>query len=301
MKNITFVLVLMLGSLISQAQILYQISGNGMRENSYLIGTYHLADGNFVKQIPGAENVFDMVEQVCGETSMIDMMNPDSIAAIQQSCYLPDGQTLKDVMTVDQFQKLDSFYKGLTGLSIENPMIWGQMGILSPSTLNQSLELMLCMIKENKQINIQNTIDTYFQTKAIENGKSVKGFETLKYQTNVLNNGTMERQVELLMCTIENPEATAKQLGQVIDAYYSQNLDEIEKAMNMENIEKCNPTQEETDVLINNRNREWIKQMPEMMNDKSTLFVVGAAHLYGENGLVSLLKAEGYKVEGIKK
>ena len=180
-------------------------------------------------------------------------------------------------------------------------MIWGQMGILSPSTLNQSLELMLCMIKENKQINIQNTIDTYFQTKAIENGKSVKGFETLKYQTNVLNNGTMERQVELLMCTIENPESTAKQLSQVIDAYYSQDLDAIEEAMNMESTESCNPTQEEIDVLINDRNKNWIKQMPAMMQDKSTLFVVGAGHLYGEKGLISLLRAEGYKVEGIKK
>ena len=37
-----------------------------------------------------------------------------------------------------------------------------------------------------------------------------------------------------------------------------------------------------------------------IVNEKSTLFVVGAAHLPGEKGVLELLKAEGYTVEAVK-
>ena len=43
MKKILIFAMLALVSLSSQAQLLYKISGNGLKEPSYVIGTYHLA------------------------------------------------------------------------------------------------------------------------------------------------------------------------------------------------------------------------------------------------------------------
>jgi hypothetical protein len=37
-----------------------------------------------------------------------------------------------------------------------------------------------------------------------------------------------------------------------------------------------------------------------MMTEKSTFFAVGAGHLCGQNGLISLLKKEGFKLKVIK-
>ena len=51
------------------------------------------------------------------------------------------------------------------------------------------------------------------------------------------------------------------------------------------------------DILLKNRNRNWIPIMGRMMREAPTLFAVGAGHLGGESGVVALLRKEGYKVE----
>ena len=62
----------------------------------------------------------------------------------------------------------------------------------------------------------------------------------------------------------------------------------------------CDSTPEEEEALIYGRNSDWVEKIPAIIGDKSTLFVVGAAHLPGERGVLELLKKEGYTVEGVK-
>ena len=52
-------------------------------------------------------------------------------------------------------------------------------------------------------------------------------------------------------------------------------------------------------MLISGRNANWAKKMPEMMSAKNTLFVVGAAHLVGEKGVLQLMRDAGYVVEPV--
>ena len=59
------------------------------------------------------------------------------------------------------------------------------------------------------------------------------------------------------------------------------------------------PTPEEEEALIYGRNANWAKQMPDIMKQASTLFVVGAGHLPGEHGVLKLLEKQGYTVEAM--
>ena len=49
--------------------------------------------------------------------------------------------------------------------------------------------------------------------------------------------------------------------------------------------------------LLYDRNHNWVAQMPAIMQAAPTLFVIGAGHLPGEQGLLALLKAQGYTME----
>ncbi|HXF75748.1 MAG TPA: TraB/GumN family protein, partial [Methylomirabilota bacterium] len=50
--------------------------------------------------------------------------------------------------------------------------------------------------------------------------------------------------------------------------------------------------------LIVGRNRRWVSQIEEMLEQRgATMVVVGAAHLLGKDGVVAMLKERGYKVE----
>ncbi|MFN0214057.1 MAG: TraB/GumN family protein, partial [Saprospiraceae bacterium] len=51
------------------------------------------------------------------------------------------------------------------------------------------------------------------------------------------------------------------------------------------------------DIFLKKRNQNWIPIMGRMMAEKPTLFAVGAGHLGGVNGVVALLRREGYRVD----
>ena len=54
------------------------------------------------------------------------------------------------------------------------------------------------------------------------------------------------------------------------------------------------------DIMLYNRNRNWISVMAAAMKEGTQLFAVGAGHLPGKEGVINLLRKAGYKVEPVK-
>ena len=50
------------------------------------------------------------------------------------------------------------------------------------------------------------------------------------------------------------------------------------------------------DLLLKNRNKNWVKQLKEIMKNNSVFVAVGDGHLVGDAGLINLLKKAGYKL-----
>jgi len=46
--------------------------------------------------------------------------------------------------------------------------------------------------------------------------------------------------------------------------------------------------------LLDDRNKNWLAQLPSLMKEQQTFIAVGALHLSGENGLIHLLRDAGY-------
>jgi len=300
MKKLLSLFVLAATVFPASAQILYRISGNGLQKDSYIVGTYHLADASFVDQIPGAREVLNSVEQVYGEVPMADAMMPDSVAVLQECMMLPKGQTLKDVLSEEQFAKLDTYFESAMGMKLSNPLVFGQMGKMSPASLENTLSLLKFLKKSGGQFNVQNGIDSYFQTEAIKMGKPAGGFESVYFQAHTLFDKPIADQVKALMCLIDNEAFNDLMADEVVKAYYAQDLDKINEVFNMKMGNSCNATPEEENTLVYDRNANWVSLMPSVMSEHSTLFAVGAAHLCGDRGVLALLKSKGYTITGVK-
>jgi uncharacterized protein YbaP (TraB family) len=54
------------------------------------------------------------------------------------------------------------------------------------------------------------------------------------------------------------------------------------------------------ELLLDRRNRNWIPIMESAMKKSSTFFAVGAGHLAGSQGVLELLRKQGYKVKPIQ-
>ena len=283
----------------SQAQILYRISGKGLEKPSYIVGTYHLAPASFADSIPGMKTAIEGTQQVCGELDIMDAFKPENAARLMQSQMLPEGTTLTSLLTAEQLERLNKLLLDVMGSNLNDEAFAAQIDKMTPAALSTTLSLSSYM-KKVESFNPMELIDNYFQMLALQNGKAVKGFETVDFQMGVLFGAPLEKQVNDLMCMVDHFEDTEEMVNLITTAYFSQDLTRIEEDMEQETKIDCGTTEEDEDILINNRNRNWVELMPDMMAEQPTLFVVGAGHLCGEKGVLKLLEKEGYTIEGMK-
>lgn len=301
MKRMILTLLFAAATLFAPAQLLYKISGQGLTSPSYIVGTYHLAPVSFVDSIPGIRQVMADCQQVYGELMMEEMFSPDSLAMMQQSMMLPDGLTLDSLLNADEMGRLNAYMKNLMGMDLTNPMIGQQMKKMTPTALSTTLT-MLSFMKKSGGFDMQNQFDSYFQKEAVKQGKGVGGLETMAFQIKTLLSGTpMERQKEQLMCLVDNAAFMDEMNEGIVRAFFAQDIDAIEKAMDVKLNNSCDNRPEEENALIYDRNADWVTKMPALMAGKPTLFAVGAAHLPGERGVLHLLRQAGYTVEGVVK
>ena len=300
-KVLTTALMLALTSMTASAQLLYKISGNGLEKPSYIIGTHHLANVGFVNQISGVTEALTETDQVYGELVWDTMTNIDSLKAVQNAMTLPAGKTIKDYLTPDEYKRLDAFMVAKMGTGLSNPMVASKMGNLTPMALVTQFQLLLYMTKHMGEFDPSSTFDQYFQAQAKKNGLPCGGLETLQKQIDVLYKGKpMSRQVEELMCFIDNENFNSQMMEDLTSAFYAQNLETLKQVMDRKLGGKCDSTPEEEDMLINNRNADWVAKMPGIMTSKPTFFAVGAAHLPGDKGVLQLLRNAGYTIEGVR-
>ena len=283
----------------AQAQLLYRISGNGLKSPSYIVGTYHLAPASFADSIPGMRQAIEQTNQVCGELDMMDAFKPENAAQLIQSQMLPEGVTLSSLLSAEQLSRLNALLLEVLGTNLEDEAFAAQMEKMKPVTLSTTLSLASYM-KKTQSFNPMELLDNYFQTLALQNGKSVKGFETVEFQMGVLYGSELPKQVEDLMCLVDHFDEATELVDRITSAYFSQNFQQLESVLEEEMEGSCAATPEEEAALLDNRNQNWITIMPDMMAEKPTLFVVGAGHLCGEKGVLKLLEGLGYTVEGIK-
>ena len=290
MKRFITLLLVVAATLGAQAQLLWKVSGNGLDKPSYLFGTYHLASLGIKDSIAALPQVQQDVQQVYGEIIMADMMKPETLMQMQQQMMLPADTTLKSLFSPAEFETITQAVQEYLKVDI------ALLDRMKPAALMQQLTV-LFYLKHTPGYNPQEQLDASFQQDATKAGKKVGGLETVQSQMDILFNKPLRRQAEDLYCFLSNPAKAERQAKELIAAYAAQDLDTVLRLMEEKEGTKCDPTPEEMAQLLYDRNHNWVAQMPAIMQAAPTLFVIGAGHLPGEQGLLALLKAQGYTVE----
>lgn len=296
--TIFFVLFYIVGV---HAQLLYKISGNNLPRPSYIIGTHHLANVGFVNKIKGVNDALTNTEQVYGELIWDNMTNADSVAYMKQQMTLPDGKTLKDVLSTEQYAKLNAYLKSAMQADLNNPIVQAQMGKLTPLAMVIQLTILSYMTKHIGEFDPTSTFDQYFQAQAKKNKEYVGGLETVAFQAKVLYGSMpLQRQLVMLECFLDHTAFMEEMAEKMSEAFYAQDLNALKAAQDEKLNNSCDYTPEENDLLIYSRNTDWLKKMPAIMAKAPTFFVVGALHLPGDKGVLDGLRKLGYTVEGVR-
>lgn len=301
MKKLVLMGLVALMSLMGgvNAQLLYKISGNGLEKPSYIVGTYHLAPGTFADSIPGLKDAFASCKQIYGELDMQDALSDENRDKLEKAQLLPEGTTLSSLLTKEQMDRVNTLMRETIGADMTNPMLAAQFDKMTPTALSITLTV-FAFIKKSPNFNPMNLLDSHLQLLAQKQGMVIKGLETVDFQVDVLYGSSLEKQVEELMCVVDNFDDVVEMAEFVTAAYFSQDLDQLLDVTNEESEGPCASSPESNDNLIYNRNANWVKAMPDIMRQAPTFFAVGAAHLCGDRGVLRLLEQAGYKIEGVK-
>ena len=123
----------------------------------------------------------------------------------------------------------------------------------------------------------------------------------MDFQIKTLYQGkSLERQKTMLMCMVNNMAYHEQNLIALTRAFFAKDLAKMWEITKEKENNSCDSTPEEDAQLIDNRNIDWLTKLPAIMADKSTLIAVGAGHLPGDKGVLSLLRQAGYTVEAVK-
>ena len=293
MKKVSILFVLISLALVCNAQLLWKVTGRDTCKPSYLFGTIHLETSKYIDSVPGLREAIASVDAVYGEIQMDSLTDSNMIMRMAHYAIAPPDSTLDKLLTEEEYQLVDSvtnsYFKGMINLNIFSK--------LKPAALSTQLSVMQMQKYFPELLRISDGLDVAVQAAGLELGKRVGGLETVEMQLKALFGTPLKVQAQELVnfCRKDNVIMTFSK--ELCDTYHAQDLDALEKLLLID--EEGLMSSEEMERLAYERNRRWMDTITKIIPNEGMLVVVGAAHLVGKDGLIELLRRDGYTVEPV--
>lgn len=249
----------------------------------YLGGTVHLLRPSDYPLPEEYEQAYQASSEIYFETDISSMSDMSVQAQMLQQLTYSDERTLKTVLN-------DEAYAALSEYAANAGMPLMMLEKFKPGLLISTFQLL-----EFQRIGFTpQGVDTYFNSRAIGDAKSLGQLETVQEQIGFLAAMGEGNESEFILVSLSELDETEELMEEMIRAWRAGNNEQLSK-MFVEDMKVEAP--QLYDSLLFQRNLKWIPKIDQMLTDADTEFVlVGAAHLVGENGLLELLANKGYQI-----
>ena len=266
--------------------LLWKIEGKDLKQPSYLFGTIHMIGKEDFFLTDATKEMFGKTDRVTFEINMEEMNDIGAQLSLMMNAFMKDNLTLKDLLSEEDYDLVGKHFKemGLPLFMLERikPMF---LSVFASGDMDMS--------------GLQNGSMVSYEMKlmdmAKEQNKEIGGLETAEYQMSMFDSIPYTAQADMLVESIKAGDQGDEQFKNMVELYKNQNLQAMGKMISSDAEGIANYEE----LLLKNRNRNWIPVMGKMMLDKPTFFAVGAGHLAGEHGVINLLRKEGYKVTAV--
>lgn len=250
---------------------------------AYLAGSVHLLREKDMPIPPIFGEVYEKADEIVFEIDMAEMMDPAMAMKMIALGALPAGESLTDDFSKETMEKLRGYLS-------ERKMPTGMFDRFTPGMVY----LTLSSIEATRNgARPDLGMEAQFFLKSQEDEKPSRGLETPEYQMsrfNELEKGEIER---LINESLDDLDDAGEQLDAIITAWKTGDSDMISELL-LDQMESDSTVRE---VLLTQRNKNWIPQIEESLSSgKTVLFLVGAAHLVGDDSVIDLLEKKGHAV-----
>jgi uncharacterized protein len=250
----------------------------------YLVGSVHLLTKDFYPLSPALETAYKSSDLLVEEVDMGEMLAPGAQMQLLSRGLLSGDQSLDKVLTPATYALLAKRL-GEVGAPVE------ALKRMKPWMIALTLEALQW---QKAGFDSDLGLDKHFYDQARQDGKEVMGLETVDYQISRFDEMSMELQDHLLAETIKGIDTEQSNMTKLIESWRLGDAPAVERIV-------LKDLQQETQLyqrLLVERNKNWMPKLEALFSRKRPAFVVvGAAHLVGPDGLLTMLKAKGYTLE----
>ena len=260
--------------------LLWEISGNHLKQPSYMFGTFHILCKDDIQFSANLQAALRASQEVYFE---MDLDDPKNTLGAMFFMNMKD-KTLKDLYTAEELQKVSAFFKDSLKMNLN------YFSKMKPMMLSAMLypRMMQCKTPSGVELELMGI--------AKKEKKEILGFETIEFQSSVFDSIPYSVQAKDLLKSIDSMDKYKVYFNKMVKSYKAQQTDSLIEIVNDKSFEEG----ENNDVLLKNRNINWVKQLKTILPKNNIFIAVGAAHLFGRNGLIDLLRRAGYSVKGIE-
>jgi uncharacterized protein len=266
----------------NQQSLLWEVTGNGLEKPTYIFGTMHLLCADDAVLSDPMKQVIKTADEIYMELDMDDL---GELFAGATAGFMKGDTTLKELLDSKDYDKVKNYF--------------AQHGQAAEFTMLQKMQPLLtsAMVEANAAAcGATNGMEMVILQEAKKSSKEIKGLETAAFQASIFNDIPYRQQAKELLSAIDSVDSNKQMMAKMFEVYKSQ---DIEKLYNFTQQGEFADEQIQ-DKLLHNRNRNWADKFPAITKGKSLLIAVGAGHLGGKKGVISLLKTKGYTLRPLQ-
>lgn len=256
----------------------------GKHNTVYLLGSVHLLHSTDRALPSVTEAAYLDAETVVEELDLFAATADLAGGAVLALQALPPGKTLASVLGAELYAQLQ---KEAASLHIDTDFLSGMQPWYVAMLLTQTR-------LQQQGFSPLDGVDYQIAERARRDHKPLRGLETAVEQLSLFSNLSLQDQSDFLRATLDEPDA-GKELAEITAAWRRGDLRKLEGLLRM----GADESPAFFKALTTDRNLRWLPELENMLADPvdDYLVVTGALHMVGEDGLVSLLRKRGYRVE----
>jgi uncharacterized protein YbaP (TraB family) len=270
--------------------LLWSVERQGRR--SHLFGTVHVALPLETTLGPAGIAALDHASRVYVE---LDLTDPGVAVEIRRlsaaRAELPPGHSLRRLVRPETWRRMTALTRGrLPAGALDRLEPWFATLYVMPA--------LVATPRERAEVRrwVGVPLDAEIAARAKARGLRVVPLETPLDQLQALIRPGRPAAVDMLEELVLRPESRREDVAGVIGAYTSNDERRVRKAF--ARMRRTNAAL--TEQLLFRRNERWVEHLDLWLGDGGVFVAAGAFHLFGERGLVELLRARGYRVERVR-
>ncbi len=275
------------GSDVLSDALLWKIEHKDLTAPSYLFGTIHMIPQDDYFEPFGFDEAFKSCKKVVFEIDLDEMNDMGALMGLMSGLMMNDGVTIQDLLSPEEYKEVAAYFEDM-GL----PMIL--MGSIKPMFLSMLAEINMDPSALQSDDIVSYEMDLYEKANAAS--MDVGGLETMAYQMSLFDSIPYKDQALMLLDAVRSTDLESDMFEETVALYKQQ---KIEAMVAMVGDAEQSELGGFEDLLLNNRNHNWIPIMIKQMAKRPVFFAVGAGHLAGENGVIKLLRKEGYTLSPV--